>query len=138
MMTRISIVAAGLLLAACTPPENAPMFFGQINTVGVSVSGGPTGTTPDLTVGVKNADLAVVPTYDASGQPIQAVLANGGERDALSTFGSFDSNTQPGSVSIGTFFATGFPGQRIAKGLGCAAAIKAANGNAAACETLKI
>jgi hypothetical protein len=136
-MTRFSIVAAGLVLAACTPPENAPMYFGQINTVGISVSGGPTGTTPDLTVGVKNADLAVVPTYDGAGQPIQAVLAGGGERDALSTFGSFDSNTEAGAVSIGTYFATGFPGQRIAKGLGCAAAIKAANGNAAACETLK-
>jgi hypothetical protein len=137
MMTRYSIVAAGLVLAACTPAENAPMYFGQINTVGISVSGGPTGTTPDLTVGVKNADLAVVPTYDGAGQPIQAVLAGGGERDARSTFGSFDSNTEAGAVSIGTFFATGFPGQRIAKGLGCAAAIKAANGNAAACETLK-
>ncbi|WP_413206861.1 hypothetical protein [Rhodospirillum sp. A1_3_36] len=132
--------AVALTLSACSTVESSPLIFGQGLTVGISV--GPStvnSTTPEMTVGVKQTDVAVVPTV----VPKDIDLPNGGElgprqitahgaqtkdgdnllegeQDALSTFGSFSSDTAINGVKLGVFFATGVAAQNLSVGFSCA------------------
>ena len=113
-------------LSACTDPANAPLFFSQTQTLGVGVGTGNAGGPADVTVGFKSQNVAVVPTIAGSESAPGRIEANAsGATDALSTFGSFESQASSDGVGIGQFFATGLSSQRIAQGLGCAAAAKA-------------
>jgi hypothetical protein len=139
-MTRIAcaiaFVAFGVVVG-CTPPENAPLYFGKVTTLGVSAGAGASGTTGDLTIGFKDANLAIVPTLGAGGAGvIQAVNTDGStsNNDALSTYGSFESQNSANGVSLGQFFSTGLPGQSLARGVACAAALKAAGGQGVTCS----
>lgn len=150
------LVPAALALAACEAPNNSPLFFGQGATVGISLGASATSAgTPEIVVGVKQADVAVVPTIipgdvelggkdrDGNGErrAISATHTNNsvGENgttqsapgtfdrsegittDALSTFGSFSSNTNTtNGVSIGIFFSTGVAAQNLSRGFMCA------------------
>jgi hypothetical protein len=78
--------------------------------------------TPELTVGYRDVDVALVPVTKA-GLPIQSVNGSGFQ-DALSVFGQFDVGVNaataglPG-VSLGKFFATGTAASRLADGYRC-------------------
>ena len=151
-MKKFVAIAASLLAAACTTQDASPLIFGQGITVGISVGSSPTNAaTPEFVVGVKMADIAIVPTtipkeiplevngttktvesdgtitdsivpvsrnirsfgedtVDKDGKPIS------GREDALSTFGSFSSQTSTNCVGLGVFFATGVAAQNVSKG----------------------
>ena len=82
------------------------------------------GATPELVVGLKQVNTAVVPTVipkDVTVPPgknptIRAFGAGDKpEQDALSTFGSFSNQTPPKFVTLGVFFATGVAAQNISQ-----------------------
>ena len=135
----IAAASAGLAMSGCQTLESQPLIFGQGLTVGISAAAAPeAANTPELTVGVKMVDIAIVPTiipfdpmtseYSAAGRKI---TGNTGvtrfpdgkttvqAQDALSTFGSFESETKAGSVTLGVFFATGVAAQALAEGVRC-------------------
>ena len=59
-------------------------------------------------------------TEFATKQEIQATgVGLGSETDALSTFGSFSSDSTTESVGLGTFFATGVAAQNLSNGFKC-------------------
>jgi len=113
------IVAAGaMLLGACTT-HNAPLLFGQAHSVGIAVGTNAANQTPEITVGYKDVDLAIIPTvHDTSNQMIQGKSSDG-FLDAYSTFGQFEANTQTTGVKLGKFFATGLAARRLADGVAC-------------------
>ena len=62
---RITILTAvALLLGACASQDHAPLFFGQAQTLGISVGASPASQTPEMTLGFKDVNVAVVPTLD--------------------------------------------------------------------------
>ncbi|MEL6913988.1 MAG: hypothetical protein AAFP13_05770 [Pseudomonadota bacterium] len=87
-----------------------------------------------MTVGFKSQNLAIVPTI-AGPEGAQGRIQSerpGTATDALSTFGSFETNAAgSGGVGIGQFFSTGLAAQTIAQGLGCAASASAGATNTA-------
>lgn len=124
-----------IALAACSTVDSSPLIFGQGLTVGISVGASPTNNaTPEITLGVKQANLAIVPTVIPGEVPLPAnefatrrIAAFGagegeskGIEDALSTFGSFSNNTSVNGVTLGVFFATGVAAQRLSEGFRCA------------------
>lgn len=133
MAMRKLIALLALVVSACTETNgNSPLIFGQGVTVGISVGASPTAAnTPDITIGVKQADLAIVPTVVPKDVPLankdsRMILANGvpekggsSEYDALSTFGSFSNTTKTGEVQLGIFFATGIAAQNLSRGFQC-------------------
>lgn len=119
-------------LSACSTSDSAPLFFGQGTTVGISA--GPAASnqaSPELIVGVKHANIALVPTVIPKDVPIpndkntnRKIVAHGqdsknAKQDALSTFGSFSNTTKPDNVNLGIFFATGVAAQNISNGFKC-------------------
>lgn len=117
-------------IAACTNHESSPLVFGQGITVGISVGQAATGPTPEIVIGVKQADVAVVPTVipsdvslDGTENATRRIASHGdgdpGKEDALSTFGSFSSDAKTDQVNLGIFFATGVAAQTLAEGFKC-------------------
>lgn len=134
--TCLTLFVALAPLAACSTAESAPLLFGQTTTFGVAAGAAPTGI-PELVVGLKHDNVAVVPTVIPkdlqSGDPGQAVriTAHGGYRskdmpgreDALSTYGSFGGGVSGGesrAVTAEIFFSTGIAAQYLAAGHPCA------------------
>jgi hypothetical protein len=110
-----------LLLAACASQhDHAPLIFGQAHSLGVSVGANPATQTPEINLGFKDLDIAVVPTVGGTGPDglIQG-RATDGFRDAYSTFGQFQTNATATGVSLGKFFATGIAARRLADGFAC-------------------
>ena len=140
MIRGISILIVAASLAGCSTNDASPLIFGQGVTVGISAGSAPeAGGTPQITVGVKQADIAIVPTVVPKEIPVDATddrriaafgkqQANGkeGKQDALSTFGSFSTTTSAGqgaaAVELGIFFATGVAAQTLSEGFRCALA----------------
>lgn len=137
------------LLCGCTPPESSPLVFTQGVTVGINVGSSATNpSVPELAVGLKQANAAVVPTVIPKDVPLgfkdnRRIAGHGGQissnlpgasepleglEDALSTFGSFSGQTQVNEVNLGVFFATGVAAQNLADGFRCAASDNAAHG----------
>lgn len=144
----MALLAASV--AGCQEQASQPLIFGQGISFGVVMgAAAQAGNTPELTVGMKMVDIAIVPTV--IGLPdavLREAVANGakfdrlmasdrritgnrdvqlsdgkpteyGSQDALSTFGSFSSSTESGSVKLGVFFATGVAAQSLAEGFKC-------------------
>ncbi|MEM9010727.1 MAG: hypothetical protein AAGE18_05825 [Pseudomonadota bacterium] len=126
----------GLCLSACgSTNEAAPLVFGQAVNAGIVVAQSATSQNPELTVGLRMADIAVVPTIvpgsigvagDDPGGAARKIYATGSDdgesgppQDALSTFGSFSGDTSTGQVQLGVFFATGVAAQRLSEGFRC-------------------
>jgi hypothetical protein len=124
-MSRLAaLVPIGIALAACTTTSNnSLLFFGQAQTLGISVgSAGP--QAPDITLGYRDVDIAVVPVTvtDAAGQ-VQHIRANVRSEtasgvNALSVLGQFEVNaaSQTPQVGLGKFFATGLAADKLADG----------------------
>ncbi len=119
------LVATLALLVGCTSTENAPLIFGQAQTLGISVGASSTNLTPEITVGYKDINIAHIPTIvrtdDGSGVLIQGTVGDTGQhKDAYSTFGQFEASAKADEVSLGKFFATGIAARRLADGFACA------------------
>lgn len=125
------------VLAGCTTLDSSPLIFGQGITVGISAGAASTNTSPEIVIGFKQANFAVVPTVipadvpplPGENEPTRRIAAFGsgptGLEDALSTFGSFSNNTKVGEVELGVFFATGVAAQRLSQGFCYAVAANA-------------
>ena len=135
------IIALILIIvgSGCADNKSSPLLFGQGVTVGISAGAAPeAGGSPQITVGVRQANIAVVPTVvpnevdvasaDRRIAAFGADQAGGraGKTDALSTFGSFSSTSAVGvgdaRVQLGIFFATGVAAQTLSEGFRCALA----------------
>lgn len=126
------------LLAGCEASDSSPLFFGQTIDLGIVVGTSPTGTTPQITVGLKQQDTAIVPTVvplderlpgdDRITHDRQIIRSSGktvGDQfpndDSMSVFGSFSNKTTVNGVTIGVFFATGLAAQNLSDGFSEAA-----------------
>jgi hypothetical protein len=109
--------ALSLALSGCNTNANAPLVFLQAHTLGITANASSQAT-PELTLGFRDLDVAVVPTQDSNGNPIRSVQ-KGQYKDALSVFGQFDTNTALGTspgIGLGKFFATGTAAAHLAQG----------------------
>jgi hypothetical protein len=110
-------------LGGCSTYPNAPLVFYQATTVGISASTTGSSATPELSLGYRDTDVALVPVTDEAGKPIRAInpAPTGGAKfsDAMSVFGQFQVNTNAGTATnagLGKFFATGIAAQDLAAG----------------------
>jgi hypothetical protein len=111
-------LAFTLLLAGCYSTQNAPLVFFQAHTLGISATASGAQAAPELTLGYRDIDVALVPVQDSAGRPIRSVQS-GVYSDALSVLGQFDVNTGAGTavnVGLGKFFATGSAARVLAQG----------------------
>jgi hypothetical protein len=112
-------MAIAILVAGCASQRNAPLLFGQTHSVGIAVGTNPASQTPEISVGYKDLDIAIIPTVsETTGQLIQGRSSDGFE-DAYSTFGQFQTSVAASQVGLGKFFATGIAARRLADGFGC-------------------
>lgn len=120
-MRGLVLVAAVVAFGGCSS-QHAPLVFGQAHSVGIAVGTNPANQTPEITVGYKDVDIAIVPTvYDGNGQLIQGAVDGG--FDAYSTFGHFSTTAATTTgVGLGKFFATGNAAVALGAGFGCQAA----------------
>jgi hypothetical protein len=117
-MKMMVLMAVVLAVTACTT-RNAPLLFGQAHSVGIAVGSNPANQTPEITVGYRDVDIAVIPTVDdVSGRLIQGRSTDGYE-DAYSTYGQFQADTRTSGVTLGKFFATGLAARRLSDGVAC-------------------
>ncbi len=125
-MKKTFLIASGLVaLSACSDPNQAPVIFGQTQTLGVSVGSSATGVAPDVTVGFKDANIAILPTnaittegnYEFRG----GISGEDGRafEDTYSTFGQFKGSAESGKVGLEKFFATGLAAQKLSAGFAC-------------------
>ncbi len=123
MKRTMLIVVAAAGLAGCVSAENAPLIFGQSQTLGISVGTDAAGAGATATVGFKDYNIAIIPTIATwpDGQPmlIQARVEGFDNVDAYSTFGQFEASTEGTKISLGKFFATGIAARRLADGFAC-------------------
>jgi hypothetical protein len=62
-MKNIGIVISIMLLAGCSPLQQAPLVYSSQFTIGVSASSNPSGSSPlDVSIGLRQTDAAYVPT----------------------------------------------------------------------------
>jgi len=123
MTTWCNYILLALVLPAggCSIPENQPLIFVQAHTLGISASTTGSSATPELTLGFRDLDLALVPVI-ANGKLVQsnAIDAQGHSfPDAYSVLGQFNVNTAAGAapnVGLGTFFATGGAARELGTG----------------------
>lgn len=122
------LVVSLFVLGACTGDKvNGTLVFGQVQTLGIGISTAPT---PGLTLGYKDANIALIPVAGADGsmyggsQCAFAPEKDGDEdfqsicdEDTLSVIGQFevDADAQ-GNVGLGKFFATGHAANSISEG----------------------
>jgi hypothetical protein len=123
MRTRQMMVACvfASALAGCNTSPDLPLVFYQATTVGISASATGGGATPELSLGYRDTDVAVVPVSSSSGsvRAINPDSAGHKFQDALSVFGQFQVDANAGTspkVGLGKFFATGQAAQHLADG----------------------
>lgn len=129
-MKMLAAAALTLLLSACASQDHAPLLFGQAHTLGISVGASPANQTPEMTLGFKDVNIAVIPTVGGNLPDglIQGTTSK--DYDAYSTFGQFEASGKATEVQLGKFFATGIAARRLADGFGC----KVSNGRASGCD----
>jgi len=156
MKNIIIAAAATTLLAGCSTYDNAPLFFGQTQNVGIAIGVNPATSLPEITVGYEDANIANVPTAIVRPNQKPLLLNGQGEgkefqTDAFSTFGQFDvgveQNSRPKSnnddndsdasadpatakIALGKFFATGLAARLLAQGFAC----EISKGSHSSCE----
>ena len=135
------------LLLGCTQGQNIPLVFAQTESVGITINTGATQTSPELTLGYRDVDAAVIPvTYSPSSGSVSPLLGkiwtSGGENDdALSVLGQFSVSAQASGacVGLGKFFATGLAAKKLTDGFATDLATKTSastsSAGGAACST---
>ncbi len=119
----IIVISAALMSAACAAPgENSPLIFGQADILGISIGTSAASQTPELTIGYKGANIAIIPIagYSRDGEPVVFDARDETGRDTMSVLGQFDAAAKRDSgtqqVVLGKFFATGFAARKLADG----------------------
>jgi hypothetical protein len=96
-------LAMALPCGGCSIPENQPLIFAQAHTLGISATTTGSSATPELTLGYRDLDVALVPVI-ANGRLLQSNAGPGENNpDAYSVLGQFNVNTATGTVVLGTF-----------------------------------
>jgi len=103
---------------------NPPLVFVQTQTLGITANASGSQATPELTLGYRDVDVAIVPVVDANGRQIKSVTPpKTGQaepyQDALSVLGQFEAKATAGTspnASLGKFFATGTAASKLAEG----------------------
>jgi len=114
----VRLYASGALLlslatAGCTATERPPLVFIQAHTLGITANASGAQATPELTIGYRDVDVALVPVH--LGQSV----THDGARDAYSVIGQFNTGTELGvtrTASLGKFFATGLAARNVSLG----------------------
>src|SRR5437879_5416311 len=90
-------ILASLGIAGCTSTVNPPLVFVQAHTLGITASGGGPQATPELSLGYRDLDVAIVPV-EGNGVPVRSVTPGrpGQYQDALSVLGQFNAGTTAG------------------------------------------
>ena len=125
------LISVIMILPGCTSLYNPPLIFGQGHIVGISISGSMPEQKADLTIGYKDADIAIVPVTVKQGNGDSTQIkatATGGFVDGISVFGQFEANVNRDGekedkasigkvdVGLGKFFATGMAAKKLADG----------------------
>lgn len=131
---RVAICAAALALSACEASKNAPVIFGQAQTVGISIGQNQATQAPEFVLGYKDANIAFLPTV-AIGDDGKVVPLGGATEfpskdgstkfnETYSVLGQFEVDANAGQsdtgAKIGKFFSTGLAAQKLAAGFACA------------------
>lgn len=137
-MKKIAIILAATFLCSCQASKSNILFYDS-NNFALSVSSAPTNGTPEVILGYKSNSVALVPaqpdnltesmvsgmseTKDGeskSGQYDQYFDAErhnedgNTNKDALSVFASFTSDSRNSNRGFGRLFATGLAAQELA------------------------
>lgn len=108
------------VLTGCNTTGDVPLLFVQTTSVGITAAATGGQATPELTVGYRDVDVALVPVTKDNA-PIQSVSA-GNFTDALSVLGQFSvgaTGAATPNASLGKFFATGTAASKLAEGYRC-------------------
>lgn len=117
-----------LSASACAQSTDLPMIFVQTTSVGITINGGATQQSAELTVGYRDMDAAIVPVSvtQANGSRTnllphvkhQTATGSDDDADALSVLGQFQVNAASAApqVGLGKFFATGQAAKRLSDG----------------------
>jgi hypothetical protein len=112
---------ASSVLSGCASQFDTRLIFVQTHTVGITAATTGGQATPELTVGYRDVDVALVPVKK-SAVPIGSSTPgkNGAFEDAYSVLGQFDvgASVTPG-ITLGKFFATGTAASKLAEGYRC-------------------
>lgn len=112
-------VLISLDLAGCNTSGNVPLVFVQSHTLGITANATGSQATPELTLGYRDIDVAVVPVVDGA-VPLKGSIDKPGEHydDALSVIGQFNAGASAATptANLGKFFATGMAAKRLADG----------------------
>lgn len=138
-MKKLVCFASVLVATVGCSNSSSPLYFGQNTTYGAAVGGtAAAGGLPELTVGYRQANVAIVPTVipgdvklGKNGNESRTIFAtqdqrsavggatdgssDGNRTDAYSTFGSFKASTKTNGITLGVFFATGVAAQTLAE-----------------------
>lgn len=118
----LALLCICVALSGCNSYPNAPLVFYQATTVGISATATGGSATPELSLGYRDTDVAVVPVQTNSGSLIQSNQPDTNGKpfnDALSVLGQFQVNTNGGAtttIGLGKFFATGAAASQLADG----------------------
>jgi hypothetical protein len=118
-----------LAVTGCASNGTDNLVYAKNMTFGANVSA--TGNAgPDITIGFRSQNLAIVPVND-DGTSIRGSVGatKPQDEDALSVLGQFESATGGSGVTLGEFFATGVAAQKLADGFAC----KVSGGAASLC-----
>src|SRR5271156_939540 len=102
----VALFAVSLLASGCNSNVDPPLVFVQTTSLGVSASSTGAQATPELTVGYRDVDVALVPVT-RDGHLIKSTNPSGNGQtftDSLSVLGQFEVNASGGatpSTSLG-------------------------------------
>jgi hypothetical protein len=121
--TALFAVLISSILSGCNTTGDVALVFVQTTTVGISASATGGQATPELTVGYRDADVALVPVTKGDSQIRSVTPGSGGQyQDALSVLGQFQvgaNATSSPNAALGKFFATGTAASKLAEGYRC-------------------
>jgi hypothetical protein len=119
----IFAVFVSSVLSGCASQLDTPLIFVQTHSVGITAATTGGQATPELTVGYRDVDVAIVPVTKGDIQVGSSTPGkNGAFEDAYSVLGQFDvgASVAPGSgITLGKFFATGTAASKLAEGYRC-------------------
>jgi hypothetical protein len=119
---RAAVLAVSIfpILAGCNTTGDVPLLFVQTTSVGITAAATGGQAAPELTVGYRDVDVALVPV--TKGDVAITSTSTNQFRDALSVFGQFsvgaNGATTP-NANLGKFFATGTAASKLAEGYRC-------------------
>ena len=109
-----------LMALGCAGGVGTPLFFGQAHSVGITIASSPQAGGGELTLGYKDANIAVIPVTvsQPDGATSQLKAKAGDHEDTLSVLGQFEveADGAAAKAGLGKFFATGMAAKVLADG----------------------